>query len=63
MEEDLKISEMEYLSNQLLHIPNILKLISGGQPKIKNNLQWKTTLKNNEKYLSNYWSYCIWLKF
>ena len=50
MEDDLKISKVEYLSNHWSDLPQILNLSSGDQTKIKNawnedDLQWKTTSK------------------
>jgi hypothetical protein len=50
MEDELKILKVEYLSNHLLDLPQILNLSSGDQTKIKtarnkDNLQWKTNSK------------------
>ena len=36
MEQDLKISKIEYLSNHLSDLPQILNLSLGDQTKIKN---------------------------
>ena len=50
MEDNLKISNFEYLSNHWSDLPKILNLSSGEETQIKNtwnedNLQWKTTSK------------------
>ena len=51
IEDELKILKVEYLSNYWSDFPQILKLSSGDQTKIKNaynedDIQWKTTSKN-----------------
>ena len=56
MEDDLKISNVNYLSNHWLYPPQILNLSSGDKIKIKNawneeDLQWKTT----SEYLNGRW--------
>ena len=51
MEDNLKISKVEYLSNLLFDLPHLLNLSLGEQPKIKllemklAGVQWKTTSK------------------
>ena len=40
MEEDLKMSKMEYLSN-----PWLINLCLSDQPKVEDNLEWETTIK------------------
>ena len=41
MEEDLKISQIEYLSNHCLGFPQVLTLSSGEQTKIKKMFEMK----------------------
>ena len=71
MEEDLKIFQVEYLSNHWLDLAQILNLSLGEKTKIKkarneDDLQWrrppmKTTSNEDDlkitkvAYLSNYW--------
>ena len=50
MEDDIKISKVEYLRNHWSDLPKILNLSSGDQTKIKtawneDDLQWKTNSK------------------
>ena len=54
MEDDLKILKMEYLSNHIVHLSQILNLNSGDQPEVEDNLQCKTTTKLKVEYLSKY---------
>ena len=37
MEDDLKILKVEYLSNHILHLYQILNLRFGDQPKVEDN--------------------------
>ena len=40
MEEDLKISNVEYLSNHWLHLTKILNIILGDQKKLYKSFKW-----------------------
>ena len=67
MEDDLKIFKVEYLSNHLLDLPQLLKLSFGDQTKAEiavneDELGWKTTSKYLKWNISET-TYGIILKF
>ena len=63
MEDDLKTSKFEYISNHLLDLPQILNLSSGDQTKIKMHDMNRTYVRMEEdlkilivECLSNQWA-------
>ena len=67
MEDDLRIFQVEYLSNHWSELPQILNLNSEDQTKIQNavnedDLQWKTTSKYQKLNISATTDW-IFLKF
>jgi hypothetical protein len=61
MEDDLEILKVQYLSNQLLDLPQLINLILGDQTKIENCLKGRQpTMEDdltNLKYITTttYW--------
>ena len=54
MEDDIKLLEVEYLSNHWSDLSQMLNLSSGDQPKVEDNGRQPKTIKI--EYLSNYWA-------
>ena len=62
MEDDIKILEVEYLSNQLSDLPQILNFRLGDQININDCLKWRRPPMEedleicNMEYINNHWS-------